>query len=98
VSRWATCFCHEGRLEFGDLLRFLPLEPLAVFREFALKGLVQTGLLSLEFLQKLLSGVLHVVCNERKLVRIWLRALPALIPLIKSDLPWCILALSDSKT
>ncbi len=69
MSRWATCFCHKGRLEFGDLLRFLPLESLAVFREFALKGLVQTGLLSLEFLQKLLSGVLHVVCKQKELVR-----------------------------
>jgi hypothetical protein len=71
---------HKGRLELGDLLLLLPIEPLAVFREFAFKGLVQTGLLHGELLPKLIQGVLHVVCNERKLVRIWSRALPALIP------------------
>jgi hypothetical protein len=71
---------HKGRLELGDLLLLLPIEPLAVFREFAFKGLVQTGLLHGELLPKLIQGVLHVVCNEKKLVRIWLRALPALIP------------------
>jgi hypothetical protein len=71
---------HKGRLELGDLLLLLPIEPLAVFREFAFKGLVQTGLLHGELLPKLIQGVLHVVCNEKKLVRICLRALPALIP------------------
>ena len=61
---------HKGRLELGDLLLLLPIEPLAVFREFAFKGLVQTGLLHGELLPKLIQGVLHVVCNEKKLVRI----------------------------
>jgi hypothetical protein len=68
-----------------------------MFREFAFEGLVQTGLLHSKLLPELLHGILHIVCKRMKLVRNWLRALPALIPLIKSDLPWCILALSDSK-
>jgi hypothetical protein len=69
-----------------------------VLRELSFEGLIKTGLLRGELLPELLHGVLHVVCKQKRLVRIWLRALPALIPLIKSDLPWCILALSDSKT
>jgi hypothetical protein len=87
IGGWAGRLQLQGRLQGGDFLRLLRIEPFAMFREFAFEGLVQTGLLHSELLPELLQGVLHIVCKRMKLVRNWLRALTALIPLIKSDLP-----------